>query len=422
MALVVKNTFLELDGTEASEPLKPTSSRASSLPRSFKVAADLDRKRFPSNASTASFDTASNGDMCCRTQSSGSCSWSDCSIDDCNSPHWPTSAWSPMVSVDGECQAQAVSSPCSAVTVAVEVKKQQEIFTVTLDHRMADAHGIDIDWNNGEYLLIERVKTSGLVADWNDKHPSEAIGAGCCIVEVNGLSGDAEKLLEEMKKEIILTVKVRTSPPPPKGKEPAAATKRTALRSKAPSYCPVSAQPSLATVEAANWQAPCCTRPELTEALVGLQNALISAVPADWWLEAGAPNGGAHISAMVPPFVSDPSIMVGAAQQTVLQIIAQYTNVFIIGRHSNPFKTIGQFGLSFSLVLAFLPTDKLSRACWDTYGKGFCPRPGACSWCHPEDGDLLEVQISLQAPAEQQFCSSMLLPSPGSYDYCCPCA
>lgn len=57
-------------------------------------------------------------------------------------------------------------------------------------------------------LLITKVEEDGLVPAWNQEHPERAVRPGNCVIQVNGLCGIAEQMLEELQTEQSLRVEV----------------------------------------------------------------------------------------------------------------------------------------------------------------------------------------------------------------------
>mmetsp|Transcript_63073 Transcript_63073/g.150317 ORF Transcript_63073/g.150317 Transcript_63073/m.150317 type:complete len:518 (+) Transcript_63073:146-1699(+) len=290
-------------------------------------------------------------------------------------------------------------------------------FNVTLDKRNGGTHGIDIDWSNGSHLLIEKVNKPGHVASWNAANPDLEICDGNCIVEVNGIRGNAETLLEEMKKDQLLSIVVRRpkqekAPASPPRSQPAianlTASSRTALKSNAPLFQPgaPSNSPSEGGPQATDgsWTAPDGMKKEFVEAVQALKIGLSSGVPGGWLLSC---NSSVSVTFAGVSLAYATPVVLSGAQQAILSIVAQFPSVFLMGRSTNPFEALGPHG--FRLVLASLPKEDMQRVCWDTLGRAFCPRGASCTWKHPTDSDLLEVQIVLQAA--EQLAQMPMLPT-----------
>mmetsp|Transcript_57438 Transcript_57438/g.136546 ORF Transcript_57438/g.136546 Transcript_57438/m.136546 type:complete len:134 (-) Transcript_57438:258-659(-) len=93
---------------------------------------------------------------------------------------------------------------------------QPVYFNVKLD-RTNDSSplGIDCDRKDGVTLLVERINTPGLLENWNTNNESSKVVPGDRIVEVNGKSGDVFAIIEELKKQEPLSVKIMRAPAAP---------------------------------------------------------------------------------------------------------------------------------------------------------------------------------------------------------------
>jgi hypothetical protein len=86
------------------------------------------------------------------------------------------------------------------------------------------------------------------------------------------------------------------------------------------------------------------------------------------------------------------------AKSALLEAAASSSCVYIMGYLVEPFQEHGvESGVKagFTAHLGFVPASEESRACWDTYQKGFCPRLATCRWCHPHQTDLVKVVVEL---------------------------
>mmetsp|Transcript_31135 Transcript_31135/g.58407 ORF Transcript_31135/g.58407 Transcript_31135/m.58407 type:complete len:136 (-) Transcript_31135:156-563(-) len=82
-------------------------------------------------------------------------------------------------------------------------------YMIQLDKSAGARLGIDVDHKDGETLLIE-VINEGLVFDWNGNIGNkDKVTVGDRIVEVNGISKDVLQLVDECKKNQVLTLKLR---------------------------------------------------------------------------------------------------------------------------------------------------------------------------------------------------------------------
>merc|ERR1719240_1197079 len=81
-------------------------------------------------------------------------------------------------------------------------------FKITLDRREGAPLGIEVDYNDGETLLLCHV-TGGLVGEWNRRNPAKPVEAYDRIVEVNGHRCQAERMLEECRMNQYLEILVQ---------------------------------------------------------------------------------------------------------------------------------------------------------------------------------------------------------------------
>lgn len=80
-------------------------------------------------------------------------------------------------------------------------------------------------------------------------------------------------------------------------------------------------------------------------------------------------------------------------KMALLDAAAESTNTYIVGYLKQPFATVGANGFSGRLGLVSAADEE--TVCWDTYQKGFCPRPASCRWCHPSDNDFVKIVVML---------------------------
>jgi len=74
------------------------------------------------------------------------------------------------------------------------------MFSVTVDPSLGHELGLMLDEGEVSDALVVRQVKSGLLEDWNRRHPERRILAGDHIVQVNGLRGDSCLLEEELWK------------------------------------------------------------------------------------------------------------------------------------------------------------------------------------------------------------------------------
>jgi len=89
-------------------------------------------------------------------------------------------------------------------------------FAVSLDRMSGDRLGIDIDSQDGHWLLVHRID-EGIISEWNRSHPLRAVREGSYIVEVNGIRGNVPRMIQECQNQGILDLVVR---PPLQERDP----------------------------------------------------------------------------------------------------------------------------------------------------------------------------------------------------------
>jgi mRNA deadenylase 3'-5' endonuclease subunit Ccr4 len=86
----------------------------------------------------------------------------------------------------------------------------QAVYQVVLNKRENKPLGIDIDRSDGVTLLVTSIETGmNPMSDWNKSHPSNIVNLGDRIIEVNGASGDAQKLLLECRRPGEITMRLK---------------------------------------------------------------------------------------------------------------------------------------------------------------------------------------------------------------------
>ena len=83
-------------------------------------------------------------------------------------------------------------------------------FFIDLDKVAGTRLGVDVDHQDDSTLLIDAV-TGGLIGAWNDAHPDQMVMVGDRIVEANGRSGNVLEIVDEIKKNQALKLKIRQS-------------------------------------------------------------------------------------------------------------------------------------------------------------------------------------------------------------------
>eukprot|EP00931_Biecheleriopsis_adriatica_P004792 TRINITY_DN106410_c0_g1_i1.p1 TRINITY_DN106410_c0_g1~~TRINITY_DN106410_c0_g1_i1.p1 ORF type:complete len:563 (+),score=172.19 TRINITY_DN106410_c0_g1_i1:74-1762(+) len=85
---------------------------------------------------------------------------------------------------------------------------EEECYVVVVDRSNEQSLGVGLDPGDLCTLRIKSIKEDGLVAAWNAKHPDLEVKEGDRIIEINNVTGDAEKLFAECKKPTKLIIKL----------------------------------------------------------------------------------------------------------------------------------------------------------------------------------------------------------------------
>mmetsp|Transcript_84605 Transcript_84605/g.218025 ORF Transcript_84605/g.218025 Transcript_84605/m.218025 type:complete len:299 (+) Transcript_84605:36-932(+) len=104
---------------------------------------------------------------------------------------------------DGGSSPSAGSHRPSSLPVRVELDRGNGMISL----------GMKVKTAPGNVLEVTTVKDEGVVAQWNKANPSMAICEGQTIVEVNGVSGAAEKLYEQLKAQTLCLTLVGSGMP-----------------------------------------------------------------------------------------------------------------------------------------------------------------------------------------------------------------
>jgi hypothetical protein len=116
---------------------------------------------------------------------------------------------------------QKIMSSCDDEVTPMKIEKKVEPkveetsttaaqFTVAIDKVSNDPNGLglDVDITDGPTLLIDAVQ-EGLVKNWNAKNPGSEVMPRDRFLEVNGVSGDAKLIIDELSKAQALSITVR---------------------------------------------------------------------------------------------------------------------------------------------------------------------------------------------------------------------
>lgn len=80
------------------------------------------------------------------------------------------------------------------------------------------------------------------------------------------------------------------------------------------------------------------------------------------------------------------------AQKVLDEITTQMDNVKLL---SNKVREEGD-GYSLEAAMACLPSGADSQVCWDLLNKGWCPRRGKCNWYHPQENDIGRINLRIK--------------------------
>mmetsp|Transcript_139160 Transcript_139160/g.253207 ORF Transcript_139160/g.253207 Transcript_139160/m.253207 type:complete len:130 (+) Transcript_139160:86-475(+) len=81
-------------------------------------------------------------------------------------------------------------------------------FEIYLEKSPGDIIGLDIDWGDRTTLKVLNVKPGGLIAKWNETNPDKELKKDDLIVDINGSSGNSKALMEVIRNNDKLAVKV----------------------------------------------------------------------------------------------------------------------------------------------------------------------------------------------------------------------
>mmetsp|Transcript_42277 Transcript_42277/g.111814 ORF Transcript_42277/g.111814 Transcript_42277/m.111814 type:complete len:139 (-) Transcript_42277:142-558(-) len=67
--------------------------------------------------------------------------------------------------------------------------------------------GVSVDLSNGTSLVVEAI-SDGLIGDWNNRHPKQAVQPGDFVVEVNGHRGDSQLITNRCVMDDLLELRI----------------------------------------------------------------------------------------------------------------------------------------------------------------------------------------------------------------------
>jgi hypothetical protein len=159
-----------------------------------------------------------------------------------------------------------------------------------------------------------------------------------------------------------------------------AKVQRTKLKAKARMFEPISMLPQdmrnvLNAAQAALCTAPKITNVQVSEEYFGGTTKIVGSYA----------KGSLQVFELVK--------ILSIVKMALLDAAAESSNTYIVGYLKQPFSNVGANG--FSGRLGTVSAADEETVCWDTYQKGFCPRPATCRWCHPCDADLMKIVVML---------------------------
>jgi len=104
----------------------------------------------------------------------------------------------------------ALADLAAGENMVIDIVRLNPEFQIQVDRSEGGKLGIDVDFSDEITLLIDAI-TPGLIQDWNDRNPTYLVRKLDRIVEVNGLRGDYARLVEECRKEELLTMVIKRS-------------------------------------------------------------------------------------------------------------------------------------------------------------------------------------------------------------------
>jgi hypothetical protein len=100
-------------------------------------------------------------------------------------------------------------------------------YWVDIDRSDGGDAGLDVEIE-GNMLRVEHVSPKGKIADWNASNPDAVVKEGDYIEEINGVSGNGEKLLAAFKEQRLLKMKLSRAAQSQSHKKPKAAASKGA--------------------------------------------------------------------------------------------------------------------------------------------------------------------------------------------------
>lgn len=125
-----------------------------------------------------------------------------------NSAALPAPAKSRSRDLCEACGGRGCGMCIGAVQVDGGMEPTELQFDVLVDRSNGASLGLSLDGTDGRSLVITVIEPGGLVHGWNEAHPAKQACEGSRIISVNGISGDAPSMAEEVQKLELLTLTV----------------------------------------------------------------------------------------------------------------------------------------------------------------------------------------------------------------------
>mmetsp|Transcript_30049 Transcript_30049/g.70029 ORF Transcript_30049/g.70029 Transcript_30049/m.70029 type:complete len:175 (-) Transcript_30049:98-622(-) len=97
-------------------------------------------------------------------------------------------------------------APLPQPPVTTAPAAQSTEYMIVLDKAHGQSLGVDVDLADGQSMLVDKLDSVGLIADWNKRNPDKQVCINHRIVEVNGVRGNAQMMTVRAKNDSILKI------------------------------------------------------------------------------------------------------------------------------------------------------------------------------------------------------------------------
>eukprot|EP00931_Biecheleriopsis_adriatica_P122839 TRINITY_DN97887_c0_g1_i1.p1 TRINITY_DN97887_c0_g1~~TRINITY_DN97887_c0_g1_i1.p1 ORF type:complete len:217 (+),score=48.20 TRINITY_DN97887_c0_g1_i1:50-652(+) len=127
---------------------------------------------------------------------------------------WPAGGYSTWHALEEQCESRPVKvAKHNDYAGASAVDAGAFHYVIKVDRSTGAGLGLDINYADGQTLLVKAVDSDGLLASWNASQlPTGRIGPGHRIVAVNGVRGNSALLMEQCRKRQLLELAVQQPP------------------------------------------------------------------------------------------------------------------------------------------------------------------------------------------------------------------